>query len=261
MDRAGGPYARQRRPSGRVSDVNDDLLLLGGSLAPITSEIGFIELPLSRAVESYSEWQRPIQEPLGRSLVMTSVNGTLEEVLSSLLPLVSIVPNRALFVPTVSSWTAFFSNGWRGTDAFPPMSYLAGKAGCRGLRVVAVRDSMDAAPTSRRSRYGALILELYGPRGEPLNYVRTISLVNDDGWSFDQSGTPFPFEDIANYSARKVRDRFTFSMLENYLTHLGLKPFEETFYLPAGTFAMLMEIHGPRPAGTHEYSLRAARGE
>jgi hypothetical protein len=150
-----------------VSDVEDDDLLLGGKLAPITNEIGFLELPRAQAVESCSGWQRSIQEPLGRSVAKTSVNGTLEEVLCSLLPLVSVVSSRALFVPTVSSWTAFFSNGWRGTDAFPPMSYLARMVGCRGLRVVAVRDTMDAAPAKPASRYGALILELYGPRGDP----------------------------------------------------------------------------------------------
>jgi hypothetical protein len=65
----------------------------------------------------------------------------------------------------VSSWTAFFSNGWRGTEAFPAISYLARMVGCRGLRVVAVRDSMDAAPAKPASRYGGLILELYGPWG------------------------------------------------------------------------------------------------
>jgi hypothetical protein len=95
----------------------------------------------------------------------------------------------------------------------------------------------------------------------PLNYVRTISLVNDDGWSFDQSGTPLPFEELGKYSAKKVRDRFTFSMLETYLVHLGLKPFAESLYLPAGTSAILTEIHGPFPAGAREYSLSAARGE
>jgi hypothetical protein len=81
-----------------VSDVEDDDLLLGGKLAPITNEIGFLELPLAQAVESYSGWQRSIQEPLGRSVAKTSVNGTLEEVLCSLVPLVSVVSSRALFV-------------------------------------------------------------------------------------------------------------------------------------------------------------------
>ena len=244
-----------------MSAVRSDDLLLGDKLAPITSEIGFLELPSTQAVASYGAWQQRIQEPLGRSLTATPVSGTLEETLGALLPLVSILPTRAIFVPTASSWMAYFSNGWRGTDAFPPMSYLARKVGCRGLRVVAVPDTMDAAPGSRRSRYGALILEVYGPRGDPLNYLRTVSLVNDDGWSFDQSGEPFAFEDTGRYAARKIRDRFTFAMLESYLAHLGLKPFQERFYLPRGTAAVLMQLHGPLPAAAREYSLSAARGE
>jgi hypothetical protein len=216
---------------------------------------------LTRAVASYGAWQHGIQAPLGRSLTTTSVSGSLEDVLGTLLPLVSIIPTRALFVPTVTSWTAYFSNGWRGTDAFAPISYLARQVGCRGLRVVAVPDTMEAAPGGRRSRYGALILELYGPSGNPLNYVRTISLVNDDGWSFDQSGEPFAFEETGRYAARKARDRFTFAMLQNYLAHLGLDPFQEGFYLPPGASASLMQIQGPLPAGLREYSLSAARGE
>ena len=94
-----------------------------------------------------------------------------------------------------------------------------------------------------------------------MNHVRTVSLVNDDGWSFDQSGEPFAFEETGRYAARKVRERFTFAMLKQYLAHLGLNPFQENFYLPPGATAVLMQLHGPLPAGVREYSLSAARGE
>ena len=118
-------------------------LLLNDCLAPITSEIGLIETDHHSAAREFLEWQRTIHEGRGLSLVNRSVSGTVEEVLLTLLPLTSIEARRYLFVPTASPWTAYFDNGWRGTDAVSAMSYLAGRISCRGLRVVAIPDAVS----------------------------------------------------------------------------------------------------------------------
>ncbi|WP_146209611.1 hypothetical protein [Vitiosangium sp. GDMCC 1.1324] len=87
-----------------------------------------------------------------------------------------------------------------------------------------------------------------------------MSASNDGGhWVFDQSGEPFPFEKLEQYQARRVRDRFTFDMLKDYLRHLGLSPFEEDFYLPEGAPAWLVEKTGPVVATHAEYTLAQAR--
>ena len=94
------------------------------------------------------------------------------------------------------------------------------------------------------------MLEVYGPEQTHwLSVIRSISLVNDGGrWSFDQSGTPFLFEDLDRYAAKRVRDRFTFELLERHLHELGLSPFELDFYLPdGGGPAMLVELQGRLP--------------
>jgi len=84
--------------------------------------------------------------------------------------------------------------------------------------------------------------------------------MNDGGrWVFGQSGEPFPFEKLEHYQARRVRDRFTFDMLKDYLRHLGLSPFEEDFYLPAGAPAWLVEKTGPVVPAHKEYTLAQAR--
>jgi hypothetical protein len=237
-------------------------LLLDGQVAPITETIGFLELPVDEAIRGYTAWQESIHAPLGRAITLEQVSGTLDQVLSSLLPLTSIISTRELFVPTASVWVAFFDNGWRGSDAAAPMSYLAQALGCRGLRMTAIPDTMDAAPADPRSRYGAVVLEVYGP--EPtrfLNYVRTISVVNDGGrWCFDQSGEPFPFERVERYVGRK-QDRFTSEMLSDYLDQLGLRPFDESFYLPQGTMASLIRKQGSLPPGLRNYTLAQARSE
>jgi len=84
--------------------------------------------------------------------------------------------------------------------------------------------------------------------------LRALSRLQDDV-------TPFPFEDVSRYGARRVRDRFTFELLESYLSELGLSPFDEKFYLTdSGRAAHLVELHGPPPAGLREYSLPEAAG-
>lgn len=224
-------------------------LLLDGRLAPITSTIGFLELPATEAAAAFLDWHRAIHEPLGRRLSERRVSGGLEPVLLSLLPLVSVLRTRHLFVPTASPWCAFFDNGHQGTDAFAPMSYLAERLGCRGMRVTAVPDTIEGEVKGARGDYGAVVLEVYGPeRTHFLNSLRSISAVHDgDRWDFGTGGTPFPFEETERYAARRVRDRFTFDMLERYLRHLGLAPFERISIFPA---------RGPRPCS----SSRAAPG-
>jgi hypothetical protein len=186
------------------------------------------------------------------------VSGSLEQVLSRLLPLNSGEPQRELFIPTRSAWTAYVENGWTGTDAASPMSYMARRLSCRGLRVVAVPHTLRG----NQGRYGAVMLEMYGPAqpGKISNTVRALGASNDGGrWVFDQSGEPFPFEQVEQYQARKVKDRFTFEMIKDYLRHLGLSPFEEDFYMPPGTRAWLIQKTGPFAPSHKEYTLEEAR--
>jgi hypothetical protein len=236
-------------------------LLLGGRLAPITSTMGFLEAPLDVAVRAFVAWQRSVHEPLGISITSRPVTGKLEEVLLLLLPLTSVVRRRSLFIPTSSSWLAFFDNGHQGTDAFSVMSYLAQGLRCRGMRVTAIPDTIEGEFGGARGQYGGLALEVYGPeRTHFLNYVRSISLINDGGtWDFSQGGTPFPFEDVSRYSARRKKERFTFAMLERYLAKLGLSPFDEKFYVPDSVgAARFFEKHGPAPRDMREYTLSEA---
>ena len=106
--------------------------------------MGFLEVEFTDVVRAFIEWQMPLQEERGGGLAQRSVKGSLQNALKSLLPLTDTDRRRYLFVPTVSQWVAFFDNGRRGTDAFSVVSYLAKTMGCRGLRVVAVPDTVLA---------------------------------------------------------------------------------------------------------------------
>ena len=185
------------------------------------------------------------------------VSGSLEQVLSTLLPLTDAERQRYLFMPTRSPWTAYLENGWRGTDAASAMSSRALHMGCRGLRVVAIPDTLRGG----KGRFGALMLEMYGQR-QPAghNSLRALSTSNGSGrWVFRESGEPFAFEKPEHYKARRVRERFTFDLLKEYLHHLGLSPFQEDFYLPGGAPAWLVERKGPVLPFQKDYTLAQVR--
>jgi hypothetical protein len=233
-------------------------LLLEDRWAPVTSTMGFLELGAEQAAQAFATWHREVLTPRGITVEVLPVAGTLEQVLSSLLPLTSGERRRHLFIPTRSAWTAYVSDQWTGTDAASPMSVMARRLGIRCLRVVAVPHTLRGD----RGRYGAVMLEVYGPEqpGKISNTVRALAAANDGGrWVFDQSGEPFPFEQVERYQARRVRDRFTFEMLKDYLRHLGLAPFEEDFYLPPGACAWLIQKTGPFGTLLQEYTLEEAR--
>jgi hypothetical protein len=232
-------------------------LLLEDRWAPITSEMGFLETDAAQAARFFAAWQGELMAPRGIAVGMRPVSGTLEQVLATLLPITSPETRRDLFVPTRSPWTAYVENGWGGTDAASVMRHMSRTIGCRGLRVVAVPNTYRKG----HGRYGAVMLEVYGPHPTAwLNYVRAVSASNDGGhWVFDEFGEPFPFEQREKYQERRVRDRFTFDMLSEYLRHLGLSPFEEGFYLPEGAPAWLVEKTGPVAPTHQEYTLAQAR--
>jgi hypothetical protein len=233
-------------------------LLLEDRWAPVTEEMGFLELGAEQAVQAFATWHRGLVISRDSTIEVLPVSGTLEQVLSRLLPLSGGETRRRLFIPTRSAWTAYVSNQWTGTDAASPMSYMAKRLSIRGLRVVAVPHTLRGD----QGRYGAVMLDVFGPEqpGKISNTVRVVEVANDGGrWVFVQSGEPFPFEQVEQYQARRVRDRFTFEMLKDYLRHLGLAPFEEDFYLPPGTCAWLVQKTGPFTTVGREYTLEEAR--
>jgi len=234
-------------------------LLLDDRWAPVTSEMGFLEARAEYAARAFAAWQAGLLASDGVTVAVRPVTGSLEQVLSALLPLTDSETQRHLFLPTRSSWTGYLDNAYRGTYASGVMRYMARTLGCRGMRVVAVPHTYREG----QGRYGAVMLAVYGPRQTHwLNSLRVVSASNDGGpWVFDQSGEPFPFEKLERYQARRVRDRFTFDMLKEYLQHLGLSAFEEDFYLPEGAPAWLVEKTGPLVRARNEYTLERARAE
>lgn len=235
-------------------------LLLEDRWAPVTSEMGFLEARAEHAARVFAAWHEELMTSRGIAVEVQPVSGSLEQALSALLPLSGPEPQRHLFLPTRSAWTAYFENARSGTDAASAMGYMARRVGCRSLRVVAVPHTFRKG----QGRYGAVMLGMYGPHLDAwhTNTVRALAAANDGGrWVFEQFGEPFPFEKVERYQERRVRDRFTFDMLKEYLRHLGLYPFEEDFYLPEGAPAWLVQTTGAFTPKQRDYTLEEVRAE
>jgi hypothetical protein len=236
--------------------------LLEDRYAPITSTIGFLECDAQRAKDYYLDWMRPLQADRGVNLECRQIHGDLVSRLKSLLPLTSVERRRVLFLPTNSAWTAYIDNGWQGTDAYSPVSYLCRVIACRGLRAVSVPDTFQKTANGAHGRYGATIFELYAPTTEGcsfLNTQRSIFAANDGGpWKFSADGQPLEFEDLKQYAVSRIKDRFTPEMLDRYLRALGISFFSPDFYeVPKP--AHLVSKEGPSAPAMKTYSLEEAR--
>jgi hypothetical protein len=223
-------------------------LLFDDELAPMTSEIGFIERPVGEVVSWFVEWDRGIQTPRNVQVRDRAVEGTLGEMLLTLLPLTSVLRSRFLFVPTNSDWTAYFENGHRGTDAMT-LTHVAGEKECRAIRMVVV-------PSGSR-RHPATMFSLYGP---DRSTFRTIAAVSDGGrWSFEAHGEPLAGEATSDYTARRIRDRFSPHALETLLRTFGIDAFNEAFYAPQRRAVLIERVGQWSVTPMKDYSLEEAR--
>jgi len=184
---------------------------------PVTSDMGLINARSAPILTSLVSSRT--------SRLQCEIPSSLEGALSTLPPL-SVEMKRQLLVPTTGEWTAYFASGIQGSDPSRLMSSLAMELGVIAMRVCS---------TPSTQRFPATIWEVYAPEAlggsPPLGYRRSIAAANDGGrWVFEQSGEPFPFEDLSAYQAKRKRDRFNRELLQSYLREFQLDPFNESFY-------------------------------
>ncbi|GAA4174186.1 hypothetical protein GCM10022287_17670 [Gryllotalpicola koreensis] len=109
--------------------------------------------------------------------------------------------------------------------------------------------------------WAATQFQLFGPEaGNLLNNIRGIGLVQDGAcWHFTLSGEQQPFEDPAAYGSRRVRERFTTEMLDEYCRALGLRVFDESFYSGEAYLVEHSPAKFPPDAGRLVFDLDEAR--
>ncbi|QWL25631.1 hypothetical protein [Rathayibacter toxicus] len=202
-----------------------DATVFGNQFAPVTSTIGFVNAPIERVAEAYRAW---LSSSPGIDFAFSWVEGGLREAVWSLEPVVSGGSTKDLYVQTADSeWTAFFDNGGLGGGPLSGVSALGKRLGVRSLYI-----SSKPAPSSQLS--GSRRLVIFEPDPIPgaeiTRLVPAIELIKDGRWSLDLSGDPLPFEDLEAYTRRRVAERFTPDMLNDYCAALGLRPFDDDFY-------------------------------
>lgn len=223
-----------------------------GRFVPLTFSMGFLESPFELVSDAYLAWTKQHH----RALEIYPVDGGLSSGLSHLEPL-STPPRRKLLLATESKWTAYFDNGARGPDPMPPVSYLAQRLQCRGVVARSI-PHIWKGEVGVTGTYGIVQFELFAPQPrEFLNYERSVGALHDGTrWCFEVQGTVQPYEEVDQYSARKIRDRFTPEMLERYCSALGIRIFDETFYRGPG---LLVVNQDPLPQGAEELTLIQAQ--
>jgi hypothetical protein len=203
--------------------------LLREAVGVLGTTIGMIKATPEVAVEAFLAWQQPIGKRYGYQLTIARFRGPVNRALEGMLPLVSPVRTKHLFIATRSEWSAFFDNGAAGTDAASTMAVLAQRIGAPALRATCVPQSLPDRPKrDSGGSWGANIVELFDERGATR---RSIFCANDGGkWKFGQTGVPLPFETVDKYDAKRIRDRFGEADLRAFLNGISIDAFDDDAY-------------------------------
>jgi hypothetical protein len=197
---------------------------------------------------AFLDWQRTILAPLGASLEVSQVTGTADDLIDAILPRVSPVRTKNIFIPCKDGWVLALDNGFRGTDA-STAAVLSRKCGCPAVRSVSQSHTLSR---DGHGSYGAQIFEAF----ETGISTRTIFCANDGGkWKFGQSGIPYSFEDAGLYTKKLVRERFSHETLKSVLDHLHIHAFDPMWCLAGeNTFATVISRIGVFPEHYKEHN-------
>lgn len=199
--------------------------LLNNRFRPVTDGWGFIKAPFSTVADAVYDWMKSLHPQTFR----LDFESSLEQALGDLEPF-----NEGPFLVAEGqgAWTALFRAPDGASDA---LAHLAREYKWEAVDVEYVEDDFDYERQAGRPG-GVQMALLGGSDADEMNYSRLISATNQcNRWEFDSSGRIRPFEQPERYKARRIRDRFTPEMLDEYCQALGIRPFDETFYGPRYT--------------------------
>ena len=200
--------------------------------APTTNLMAFLEVPYDKLVDGLAQWERKQDKYREVPVQKIEIGGTWEQRLNSLLPLTLHSP-KAMISETQSPWCVYVDNGMQRTDLNSDPRYLCKTLGIREVSVVMVKDIPNDQPGSTQFIY------MDGTRAEkigtPTDYYykipsRYVLAHRESRWEFEEWGEPFPFEELEQYQARRIKDRLTPEMVERYCSHFGIDLFNPDFY-------------------------------
>lgn len=248
------------RESARI--VYERQLLMGARWAPVTTAVLFIRASPRHAAEALSRGQRA-QHVLATTGIPVQIkqvqSDSLEGSLAHLLPLEAPIDRRQLFVATRNpAWCAMFSSNWRGLD---PGGFMRAFEG-QGLDTVAVVDSPHDPKSRPGGVYGArqIIMYRFDPDVPSAGRMLGVRAATDTRWELDRSPEEFDGGNFWDPDAPRLRDRFTHDHLVQMAARLGLRPFDEDFFVPEVGSVMLNDTT-LTPTRWLFATLAQARGE
>lgn len=209
-------------------------MFLGGSASPIGWKVQYVDAPVTEVLPGLVMWR----QGFGQQLEVSDPQ-PLPQVLDDFVPFQSPW-TRELVLPC-GSWTAYLNNKIDGGDLTASASVIARQLGVRWV---------GATHTPRYgSGHQSTQLWVCGPDGEPpLMHERTLAAYAEDGrWGWQESGRPFPFEQVGRYQARRKRDRFDRPLLLTYLESLGIPAGDDAAYGAGVIVQQRARWHQERP--------------
>lgn len=201
------------------------LTVFDGRYNPLTNSLGLVRAPMAEFCAANLLWKRSLGFDVREDGRECSLNELLAEL--SLPAEDGRVFLREAFIEADLGWAAYFNDSMGGPDQFAVVGHLAMKHGWDAVIACIVPDE------GYRGHLAARRLALYRRNDQDHRggKVRDIAVSFDDRkWYFDSSGVPLPFENTFSYAAKRIRDRLTPAMVIEYCHHLGVRPFDETFY-------------------------------
>jgi len=173
---------------------------------------------------------------LGRHYDCYSINGlswlSFFEVYDNLRP-------RYLITPTRSQWILFFDNSVIGGVHYSIFRNMAVRLKTRSVGILI--DDLEKARSDNRP-FGLQFM--YADARYNQIADRSLALVYDNNkWSFEQYGSPLPFEKAEDYLRKKKADRLTITLIKEYLSCLGIDSEGEDFIIPENSLGIKEYIH------------------
>jgi hypothetical protein len=191
--------------------------LFNGQLTPLTNSFGFVKCDFDQAVSIYRSWL----EKMETKFTQTHLDGDFKSALQMLPPFQFYT--KSLLFRTDSEWVGYTNNNFFDAE-IGKVDYIA-----RQLKSETVH--LKAYPKTIHLDAKGWSLGSFSHQDFSTDSFRIIMLSYQDRWELYQVGDPFPFEQVSKYKERKVADRFTPEMLDQYGKAMGIRFFDESFYL------------------------------
>ena len=215
----------------------DRYRLAGGKYEPVTYDLAFFKGNYQYVADCYKNWASNIESP--RNLKCKEVHISEDNLFETLLPL-QFAETKIVFVQCKNGWTVMLRNSPKMQDYTTIMWNMEKKYFLDG---VLVRYIPNIYPPKNykdfdnyRESHGDIFFGYYNGSGEKLcgKTGRRIIHLSRQGlrkWYFQAAGQPpFSFEDTNVYENRKVADRFSPELMLQYAQHLGIDPYNPSFY-------------------------------